>query len=236
MWARLWRCHGPIQRPLSPAARRPAAPKVAGTPALSAQAIRVDLGSRSRDASALESLILTEMEPLRKFREITERIEYLRTHLGLNKSKFSAEIGMKPQTYNNFIGTQGSKPNVELLYGVVTRFGVNPLWIFTGAGSMFLDQQGEGPSAQGAAGAPAPLQVAEAGQELPAQAMQGELAALEPAVRKVEMQIRRLESQQRPVLERVAALMRRYVELHPAEAVEELQQFLSRMEDRIADR
>lgn len=67
-----------------------------------------------------------------KFADIIERCEQVRRREGLNKTAFCGRIGIKPQTYNNFIGAQGSKPNVELLHGVVTQFGVNPLWLLTG--------------------------------------------------------------------------------------------------------
>ena len=73
-----------------------------------------------------------------KFPEIIERIEYVRRYLSLNKSQFSQRIGMKPQTYNNFIGVQGSKPNIELIYGLFNVYHVNPNWLLNGTGSIFL--------------------------------------------------------------------------------------------------
>lgn len=72
---------------------------------------------------------------------IIARVEQVRVARHLNKSQFAARIGMKPQTYNNFIGAQGSKPNVELLVGLVKVFDVNPLWLLLGgdrSGAMFL--------------------------------------------------------------------------------------------------
>ncbi len=73
-----------------------------------------------------------------KFPEIIERIEYVRKLLGLNKSRFCLAFGVKPQTYNNYIGPQGTKPNVELIFGAIDRFNVNPDWLLTGSGSIFL--------------------------------------------------------------------------------------------------
>ena len=73
-----------------------------------------------------------------KFPEIIERIEYVRRYLSLNKSQFSHRIGMKSQTYNNFIGPQGSKPNIELIYGLFNVYHVNPNWLLNGTGSIFL--------------------------------------------------------------------------------------------------
>src|SRR5690349_4351421 len=89
---------------------------------------------------------LDDEKAQRRFNEIIERIEQVRGYLGLNRSKFCRTIGMSPQTYNNFIGPQGTKPNIQLLHGVVTRFGVNPMWLFTGAGNMFLAGYGDKPS------------------------------------------------------------------------------------------
>ena len=43
-----------------------------------------------------------------KFKEIISRVEEVRMKLGLNKTQFSSRIGMNPQTYNNFVGSQGS--------------------------------------------------------------------------------------------------------------------------------
>ena len=73
-----------------------------------------------------------------KFPEIIERVEQVRKLLGLNKSRFCLAFGMKPQSYNNFIGPQASKPNIDLICGVVDRFNVNPDWLLTGSGNIFL--------------------------------------------------------------------------------------------------
>jgi len=156
---------------------------------------------------------------LRKFPEIIERIEYIRTHLGLNKSRFSAEIGMKPQTYNNFIGSQGSKPNVELIYGIVTRFGVNPIWLFTGAGAMFLDNRG-GP---GPAGARPPgvdlagIGTADASSRM-VEDLRRELVKLEPLLKNVESEIKKIEGSHASLLDRIVAAISRYLELDPVQA------------------
>ncbi len=76
---------------------------------------------------------------MQKFSAIFERIEEVRRRLGLNKSRFAGAIEMSPQTYNNFIGVQGSKPNIELVSGVVERFKVNPYWLLNGTGEPFAD-------------------------------------------------------------------------------------------------
>lgn len=157
--------------------------------------------------------------------------------MGLNKSRFSSEIGMKPQTYNNFIGSQGSKPNVELIYGIVTRFGVNPIWLFTGSGAMFMDSRG-GPGPAGVRS-----QVAESGEFGGAPSatrlvedLKQELMAIEPLLRKVEGEIKKIEGRHAPLLDRVVSAMKRYLELEPDQAAEDLKQLLERMERRLANR
>ncbi len=74
---------------------------------------------------------------MQKHADVIERIERLRKQLGLNKSRFSGSIGLKPQTYNNFIGKQASKPNIDLVLGLVTRYNVNPNWLLSGIGPVY---------------------------------------------------------------------------------------------------
>jgi len=75
---------------------------------------------------------------MQKFIDIIHRAEEVRKSLRLNKAQFSARIGIKPQTYNNFVGSQGSKPNMELFDGIVRVFNVNPMWLLSGSGEAFL--------------------------------------------------------------------------------------------------
>ena len=67
-----------------------------------------------------------------KFSEIINRIEAHRIGMDMNKSRFAGAIGMKPQTYNNFIGPQASKPNIELILGAVVKHGMDPMYLLTG--------------------------------------------------------------------------------------------------------
>lgn len=79
---------------------------------------------------------------------IIARTEQLRKVSGLNKSRFCGLFGMTPQTYNNFIGAQGSKPNIELVMGVISAFReygrgrLNLEWFLFGEGEMFLPGDG----------------------------------------------------------------------------------------------
>ncbi|MCZ6627462.1 MAG: helix-turn-helix transcriptional regulator [SAR324 cluster bacterium] len=77
------------------------------------------------------------MERKQLYKDIVERAESVRKLLSMNKSRFSRRIGMKPQSYNNFTGAQGSKPNLELIYGLVNEYKVNPRWLLNGVGEMF---------------------------------------------------------------------------------------------------
>ena len=74
-----------------------------------------------------------------KLEAIVERCEEVRGVLGLSKSAFAKDFAMKPQTYNNFIGAQGSKPNAELIMGVVEAHGVDAHWLLFGTGAMWRD-------------------------------------------------------------------------------------------------
>ncbi len=87
------------------------------------------------------------------FTEIIARVENVRKELGLNKTKFSRQIGLKPQTYNNFVGSQGSKPNVALIKGVIDAFQVDSKWLLTGEGPIF-EAQTVFPITRGAISAP----------------------------------------------------------------------------------
>ena len=172
---------------------------------------------------------------MRKFPEIIERIEYIRSHLGLNKSRFSAEIGMKPQTYNNFIGSQGSKPNVELIYGIVSRFAVNPVWLFTGSGAMFLDSRGTtGPSGSRPPGVSMTIPGGQDGGSGIVDELRRELSNLEPLLRKVESEIKRIEGSNASLLDRVVSIIGKYLEIDPVNAGEEVKQLLERIEQRLA--
>ena len=70
----------------------------------------------------------------KSFERILARVEQVRETLDLNKSKFCRGFDMKPQTYNNFLGKQGSKPNIPLILGVSKAYGINPAWLLFGGG------------------------------------------------------------------------------------------------------
>jgi DNA-binding XRE family transcriptional regulator len=171
---------------------------------------------------------------IRRFNEIIERIEQVRGYLGLNRSKFCRSIGMSPQTYNNFIGPQGTKPNIQLLHGVVTRFGVNPMWLFTGGGNMFLAGYGDKPSLRSIAARGVAEEGPYAAKPLP-MADQEELASLLPILRRVEAALQSVDGRYTPLLNRFNDVFKRYLQLYPDVAVKELLAFLEVLERRLAD-
>jgi len=179
----------------------------------------------------LESLQEDE-KSMRRFNEIIVRIEQVRGYLGLNRSKFCRSIGMSPQTYNNFIGPQGTKPNIQLLHGVVTRFGVNPMWLFTGTGNMFLPGYGERPALRSIA----TRGVAEIGSytadAMPLEEHEG-LAALLPMLRRIEATLQGMDGRHTPLLNRFTDVFKRYLQLHPEAAEKEILSFLEVMERRL---
>ncbi len=176
---------------------------------------------------------------MRKFEDIIERIEYIRNYLGLNKSRFSAEIGMKPQTYNNFIGSQGSKPNIELIHGIVNRFLVNPIWLLNGNGSVFSDQQMEARMDASMGYAASMNWVREGDQQEIKQSSEAvrelreQLKSLEPLIQETEKKIREVESSQVPMLNGLIKLLGKYIETDPVGAAREVKEFLWRLENRL---
>jgi len=185
------------------------------------------------------------MSKPKKFGDIVERIEYLRNLLNLNKSRFSADIGMKPQTYNNFIGSQGSKPNVELIHGIVNRYGANPMWLLNGSGPIFLDESksaeimnrgGYRPGLPRLA-AVHDNSVAFATPPSPAalDELRTELRAMAPVLQKAESQLRQIEDTRLSVLDRGLALLRRYYEVDPKATIAAMRSVLEKVERDLRD-
>lgn len=72
-----------------------------------------------------------------ELRSIIDRVDEIRFFIGLNKTEFCKRFRMTPQTYNNFLGKQGSKPSIELILGVCNVYHVDPLWLMTGKGTVW---------------------------------------------------------------------------------------------------
>jgi len=181
-----------------------------------------------------------ERYPLAKFSEIIERVEYVRRAVGLNKSRYSGEIGMKPQTYNNFVGAQGSKPNIELVHGVASRFNVNPTWLLFNKGTAFLDQE-NAPSELPTGIRRRSSGVTEAGTEFfsqrPAEGLSElrNLDALESVIQEMKEGLRQVETRQFPLLEGLANILRKFFEIDPAGATREVDEFIQKLKGSLRD-
>lgn len=189
----------------------------------------------------------TEGATVKKFNDVIERIEYLRNFIGLNKSRFSSEIGMKPQTYNNFIGSQGSKPNIELISGIVNTFGVNPKWLLNGNGPIFDEelrpQSREKPTGykEGAG-----IQYGHVREEMTRlsqnldqdelENLQSELKSLEPRLLSLESHLRNMERVHLPLHEQVISFFRKFYEVEPLVALAEFKITLERIEKHIENK
>ncbi len=182
---------------------------------------------------------------MQKFRDIIERVEFVRRQLRMNKSQYAAEIDMKPQTYNNFIGSQASKPNIELIYGVVNRYGVNPLWMFTGKGSVFLaDTQDSNWKIKTGGKKEISPWTEGVKEDAPQFSIQGKessslkksLDRMEPLLEELDTHLRYLERNKLPTMERMIFLLQRYYRLQPLLICDEMKKMLGNLQRKIDEK
>lgn len=69
---------------------------------------------------------------------VGERLKYLLNILGISQEKFANDIGIKQGTVSDII--RGKTKNISLPIARLCNFlyGVNPTWLLTGEGDMFL--------------------------------------------------------------------------------------------------
>ena len=179
---------------------------------------------------------------MRKFTEIIERIEFIRNQVGLNKSRFSGEIGMKPQTYNNFIGSQGSKPNIELIYGIVNRFKVNPIWLLNGSGEPFADPEMLAKDFNGSFGWKDPEAIVRESekveickeQEAYANEIRKQIKSLDSVIRETEKKIKDAGSSQVPLFNGLIKILGIYIQLDPVGSNREIRSLINRIGEKIS--
>ena len=71
--------------------------------------------------------------------EINDRILELISATGLSRSAFSQEVGIQPQTLHHIVSGRRTKPGCEVLEKIVLRYPeLNPGWLLTGKGAMWL--------------------------------------------------------------------------------------------------
>ncbi len=178
---------------------------------------------------------------MQKFQDIIERVEHVRIQLGKNKSKFAAEIDMKPQTYNNFIGSQASKPNVELIYGVVNSYDVHPLWMLTGKGPIFQSSKHASSlenkkrfELRSAFQWDNGVQEDDVSSPISEEEILKEsLDDINPLMEDLDAQIQQLERSQMPTMERMVYLLQRYFRVQPLLVCEEMKKMLVNLQKQL---
>lgn len=144
---------------------------------------------------------------------------------------------MKPQTYNNFIGSQGSKPSVELILGAVNRFGANPNWVLNGKGSVFQEWTPEQESRLRTGGEmdawAAQLSDPETRQQagLPVgESLQTRLKTMDEKLADVERRLDSLEGTKFPLVKEIRSLLWRLFDTDPVQAEKTAQDLVERLQ------
>ena len=60
-----------------------------------------------------------------------------------NKAAFAKSIEMSPTSMSSYFGSKRhSKPSIDMVTKIVVNLHVNPMWLLTGEGSMFQEDDG----------------------------------------------------------------------------------------------
>jgi len=78
---------------------------------------------------------------------LRERLKILISATKLNQKEFSERIGVTPPALTQFLKGKSKGLNSDTLISIINEFQVNPTWLLTGEGDMFLP--GKGPAARG---------------------------------------------------------------------------------------
>lgn len=73
-----------------------------------------------------------------------DRIIKLLKILNLTQKEFAGQIGITPGGFNDYIRGRAKDLSSNIIKNIVEKYGVNPTWLLTGEGNMFLP--GKGPS------------------------------------------------------------------------------------------
>ncbi len=193
---------------------------------VAAEAMRA---SAEREHLSKPDVMAREVQ-VQKFSQIIERVEEVRGRLGLNKSRFAGALKMKPQTYNNFIVPQGSKPNIELVHGMVEQFKVNPHWLLNGSGQPFQ----EGADLEGIAGAARGSGQAAQENWEDRGALGRELQALKPMNWGREKVLQGVAADHRSLDRVLRPLLAAHLRLDPVSAIREIRMFVEQIKTRVA--
>jgi transcriptional regulator with XRE-family HTH domain len=78
---------------------------------------------------------------------LRERLKILISATKLNQKEFSERIGVTSSALTQFLKGKSKGLNSDTLISIINEFQVNPNWLLTGEGDMFLP--GKGPAARG---------------------------------------------------------------------------------------
>ena len=67
-----------------------------------------------------------------------ERLLHLLESLGLTKKIFAGRIGLSPSTISDYLNGRLKSISADAIAAIYKEFNVNPIWLLTGEGEMFL--------------------------------------------------------------------------------------------------
>jgi len=73
-------------------------------------------------------------------KSIGNRIKEIRTALHLNQKEFGELLGVNQRTVSNW-ETNRNEPSIEILSKITSLWGINPTWLLTGEGEMFIKKE-----------------------------------------------------------------------------------------------
>lgn len=73
------------------------------------------------------------------YMNINKRIARLIKELGVTKNNFATTMGEHNSTITNVVN-EANKPSYKLIENIISTYNVNPTWLFTGKGALFLDK------------------------------------------------------------------------------------------------
>lgn len=70
---------------------------------------------------------------------IAEKIKLIRSQIGINQANFAKLLSIHPQTLSRYERDE-LIPSADILIKIAQQTGVNPTWLLTGEGDMFLNK------------------------------------------------------------------------------------------------
>ncbi len=83
---------------------------------------------------------MNEKDPI--FKEIGDRLQAIRKHLGFLQKELAAELEISTSSISE-IELGNIKPRFELIYNITRKFKVNVFYLLHGEGEMFVKKTGE---------------------------------------------------------------------------------------------